>query len=100
MWGYDNFISDTRKVDEVFGRVCGTKCKVKRNAYGPTSFASAVAKKYRDHDQFSCPHTDAQWHMQALDLVLNAENCPSKRVKELIKLDLEYLLEEHLAPDK
>ena len=81
-------------------QVCGTKCNVERNTYRPTSFAAAVAKKYKFHDRFFCPHTEKPWRQQALDLVLNVENCQSKRVKTLIVRDLEDLLREHLASDQ
>jgi hypothetical protein len=94
MWGYDNFVTDRDAVREMHCRVCGSKCNVKRNDYGPTCFAAAVAKKYRYHDHFFCPHTDEGWHRKALDLVLSLENTPSKRVRELIRMDLEDLLKE------
>jgi hypothetical protein len=92
MWGYDNFVTDREAVLEMHCRVCGAKCNVKRNVYGPTSFAAAVAKKHRRHDHFFCAHTGESWHLQALELTLSLENTSSKRVKELIRMDLEDLL--------
>ena len=92
MWGYDNFVTDREAVLEMHCRVCGAKCNVKRNVYGPSCFAAAVAKKYRHHDHFFCPHSDKAWHRQALELVRELEKTPSKRVREMIRMDLEDLL--------
>jgi hypothetical protein len=65
---------------------------VKRNTYGPTCFAEAVAGKSRHHDRFCCRHTQEAWHRQALELLLSLEKTPSKRVKALIRMDLDDLL--------
>ena len=94
MWGYDNFVTDRDAVLEMHCRVCGSKCNVKRNVYGPTCFAAAVEKKYRYHDHFFCPHSDEAWHSLAHELILALEKTASKRVRELIRLDLEDLLTE------
>jgi hypothetical protein len=93
--GYDLFLTDPGSVKEMYCHVCHNQCKVTRNVYGPTSFVAAMAKKYRYHDVFECPHRDEEWHEQALRIVLAIEESPSKRIAELMKLDLEDLLREH-----
>jgi hypothetical protein len=91
--GYDYFTYEPNTTNEVRCAVCGTICEVTRNTFGPTSFASAMAGSFRHHDSFACPHASEQWHEQALRLVLAIEETPSKRVAELMKLDLSELLE-------
>lgn len=93
--GYSYFVTDPGTEDQVECRVCGTVCDVTRDVYGPTSWATAGASSFKCHDAFVCPHADEGWHDQALELVHAIEDMPSKRVAELMKLDLEDLIREH-----
>lgn len=93
--GYDFFIADPGTEQTRYCRVCKTECDVKRNVYGPTSFVTAIAKNFRLHDMFVCPHADTTWHEQALRLVMAIEETPSKRVAQLMQQDLEDLLDEN-----
>ncbi len=93
--GYDFFITDPGTEQTIRCHVCNTECDAKRNVYGPTSFATAMAKNFRLHDMFVCPHADTAWHEQALRLVRAIEETPSKRVAQLMQQDLEDLLGEH-----
>ncbi len=72
--------------------ICGTKCNVKRNCYGPTCFAEAVGGLGHLHDRFTCPHRDEDWHHYASQLIDQKHNCASRRVRELIDLDLQETL--------
>ena len=92
---YDLFFTEPGTVEEMFCMVCGTHCNVERNQYGPTSYMGYLAKRDRLHDKFSCPHSNTSWHEQALELVKQIEENPSKRVPELMRKDLEELLQEH-----
>lgn len=93
--GYDAFVTEPGTKESVLCHVCNSECEVTRGAHGPTSFASAMAKKHREHDFFVCPHADAAWHEQALDLVTAIEESPSKRVAQLMQQDLDELLAAH-----
>ena len=93
---FDFFISEPNSTDEKFCRVCGSKCRVTRNVFGPTGFVSAMAKRFRSHDEFVCPHTDEPWHDKALQLAIAIDETPSKRLAELMRADLHDLLEENL----
>jgi len=93
MKGYDYFTFEPGTTDAVECAVCGTVCEVTRNTFGPTSFAAAMAKSFRYHDAFACPHASEPWHEQALRLVLAIEETPSKRVAELMRQDLADLLD-------
>lgn len=93
--GYDAFLTDPGTVEAQRCRVCDSPCDVTRNAYGPTSWAGAIAQRFRHHDAFVCPHTDTSWHTRALSLVQAIEAMPSKRVAELMRQDLDELLLEH-----
>jgi len=97
--GYDFFFRDPGTVDEIRCRVCGTKCRVERNAYGPTGWAAAMAKHSCYHDKFTCPHRDKEWHKNALKLVKAIEETPSKRLAKLMRKDLEDLLRENKRED-
>lgn len=76
---------------------CGWEMAIFHNekVYGAASFAAAVGKKYDLHDVFVCPHAGREWHERALRLVLAIEETPSKRVAELMRLDLADLLAEN-----
>ena len=79
--------------DELNCPVCGTKCDVKRNCIGPTSFAESVGGLGHLHDRFICPHQDDDWHNYASQLIDQKRDCASQRVRELIDLDLQETLE-------
>ena len=72
--------------------ICGTKCDVERNCYGPTCFAEAVGGRGHLHDCFTCPHRDEDWHCYASQLIAQKHECASRRVRELIDLDLQETL--------
>ena len=93
--GYDVFFEKPGDVEERFCRVCGTVCEVERNRLGPTGWVTAMAKKDILHDYFFCRYMNEHWHSQALKLVQAIEETPSKRVAELMRLDLLDLLSEH-----
>ena len=95
--GYDSFCAKANSGEERICRVCGTMCTVWRNVYGPTGIISAMAKHSTYHDDFVCPHTDEEWHEQALRLAVSIDETPSKRVAALIKTDLDELVHDHLC---
>ena len=68
------------------------KCDVERNCYGPTGFAEAVGGIGHLHDCFTCPHRDEDWHCYASQLIAQKYECASRRVRELIDLDLKEAL--------
>jgi hypothetical protein len=92
--GYDVFFSEPERLDEINCKVCGSLCRVERDVLSPTGWAEAMTERGHWHDYFYCPHRDQPWHEQALELVLAIENTPSKRIAELMRLDLEDLLKE------
>ena len=96
--GLDSFTVDPGSKEQMYCAVCNSECDVRRDVYGPTGFASAMAKKYTLHDAFACPHADEEWHELAVRLVLAIEDMPSRRVADLMRLDLQDLLAEHGMP--
>ncbi len=90
--GYNSFFTEPDTEDELCCRVCGTKCEVTRNVYGPTGFAAATGGLAKLHDSFHCPHGNAEWHEQALNLIMQSEKTASKRLRDLIHVDLQELL--------
>ena len=93
--GYEVFYAKPGSVDEEFCTICGSKCEVTRNAYGPSSYAGAMARRFDLHDVFVCPHAGKEWHEQAVRLALAIEETPSKRVAELMRQDLRELVAEN-----
>jgi hypothetical protein len=93
--GVEIFFLEPGAAQEMSCRVCDSKCTVRRNVYGPTGFVAAIGKKQKLHDVFTCPHAGEAWHDQARRLQHVIEAMPSKRVAELMRLDLEELLAEH-----
>ena len=47
------------------------------------------------HDLFVCAHAGEEWHELAVRPVLAIEDMPSRRVADLMRLDLLDLLAEH-----
>lgn len=78
--------------DELNCPVCGTKCDINRNCNGPTCFAESVGGQGHLHDRFTCPHQDQDWHHYASLLITQKQDCPSRRVRALIDLDLQETL--------
>ena len=97
---YDVFFREPGTVDEIRCRVCGTKCNVKRNEYGPTCYAAAVGGLSTYHDLFTCPHSKKRWHELALDLVEAIDETPSRTLARLMKLDLKRILRKKIKPEK
>ena len=94
--GYDKFFTRPGEVDEMTCNVCGDICNVTRDAMGATSFAAALGRHETLHDSFECPHREEIWHQTALRLVEAIESTPSKRLAELMRLDLEDTLKERM----
>jgi len=92
--GVDVFFLEPGTAQEMYCRVCGSKCDVRRDVYGPTSFAMAMGQKKKLHDVFTCPHVEEAWHHQALQLQRAIEEMPSKSVANLMRQDLQELLQE------
>ena len=93
--GYDCFYSEPDSHEEMVCKVCGTTCDVERSVIGPTGWAEGMAGRGHWHDKFQCPHRNSSWHKTALELVMEIEKTPSKRVAELMQQDLDELLDKN-----
>jgi len=91
---YDAFNRKAGAVDKMECKVCGETCDVERNRFGPTSYASAMAKQKIKHDHFSCPHINKPWHEQALGLVQEINDSHSPSLKKIMKKDLVKIIEQ------
>ena len=92
---YDVFYMPPQSVNEMHCRVCGSRCFVQRNYFGPSDFSSAMGQVHQYWDRFACPNSESPWHEQALSLVVAIDETPSKRLAELMRLDLEDILKEN-----
>ena len=98
--GYDFFIASPGEMDEMKCKVCNSTCIVSRDQLGPTSFASALANQEALHDEFKCPNADKMWHQAALELIKAIEATPSKRIANLMQLDLDDILDTNIKKKK
>lgn len=98
--GYDCFYVEIGNETEMICNVCGTKCEVHRGALGPTCWAEAMAKVNRPHDAFRCPYGEEAWHQTARELKQEIENSSSKRIRNMIRMNLEEILNENLRLSK
>ena len=55
-----------------------------------------MANKFAYHDEFVCLHTDEPWHEKSLQLAIAIDETPSKRLADLMRADLQDILNEHL----
>lgn len=92
--GVDVFFLEPGSKKEMYCRICNSKCDVRRNVYGPASFAMAVGRKKKLHDVFTCPHAEEEWHGRAGKLVEEIEDTPSETVADLMRKEFEELLDE------
>ncbi len=99
MKGYDSFFEAPGTIESHICHVCGTTCDVERNKYAPTNHIAALAKKSTYHDYFFCPYRGEAWHEKAMELVKAIEETPSSRVAELMKLDLQDLLQKYVPKE-
>lgn len=79
-------------VQEKFCKVCGIKCEVFRNEYGPTSWASAMAKRYWLHDEFCCPYIETDWHDEACQLYELMEPALGRHLNREIRSEIEEIV--------
>lgn len=97
--GYDIIYAELGELDEVRCRVCGAVCDERRDVPTAAGLAESMAGSKRRRDVFTCPHAATEWHVLALKLVQEIERTPSKRVAELMRLDLRDVLSEHVPDD-
>jgi hypothetical protein len=76
-------VSDPRARTEVVCRVCGTPCD------------SPDCQSSQNPEYFQCPHASEDWHELAWRLWVEIERTPSRRVAELMTMDLADILKEN-----
>jgi len=92
----DTFITRPDEQDAINCRVCGRACRISRYVVGPTSWATAMARKHTPHDAFVCYYAEQEWHQQAKALVVERDKTNSARLRAFIQADLDELLAAHL----
>lgn len=76
--------------------ICGQDMNVKRDCFGPTSWAGAMSGVKRTFDLFECPNIDTQWHKQATKLKECANSTPSKRLQDAFMEECEEIIRNQL----
>lgn len=90
--GYDAFYEEPGTYDEKLCKVCGEKCLVMRDQFGPVGWATAVGLIKVPHDYFYCSNSKQLWHQKALEIILEMEKTSSDRLVQLMKLDIDDLI--------
>ena len=90
--GYCIFHTPPGEAENIFCKICGTKCVVEHNIMGPTCIAAAIGHHKVLHDVATCPYFEMNWHDEAYKLLKEFQDTHSKRLKALIKEDLDELL--------
>lgn len=90
--GYNSFSTELNAVDEMKCKVCDCLCDVNRGVVGPTSFAMAMAKSKTPHDSFTCPYSDDDWHILALNMSLERDESYSPALKRIIQSDIDSIV--------
>ena len=102
--GYDVFLviadDNGRHLQGLDCKVCGSECDVQRDVTGPMSWGGAMAGIHKKHDVFTCPHSYDAWHIQALRLIKAVEETPSPTLAEIMRKDLEAVVEKGLREKK
>ena len=68
--------------------ICDSIMDVKRNKYGPRSWAAAMAGHKSAYDEFTCPHAGKDWHEQARLLKAEIEETASAVMADMMRLEL------------
>lgn len=93
--GYGFFITEPNAYKSLECNICGAEYLVERNLPAKSGFISAMARMDKPRDEFSCPNLEKEWHEQAVQLVMEIEKTPSKRLAQLMQQDLEDVLNEN-----
>lgn len=86
---YNAFYRKPGEVDSIDCGVCGSACDVKRGEIGPTGFAGSMLGSKTQHDLFTCPHNDEQWHWETLAMVLELKNTCSPSLRAIVQQDID-----------
>ena len=93
--GYGLFVTEPNAYKSLECNICEAECLVERNLPAKSGFIAAMGRMDKPRDEFSCPNLEEEWHKQAVNLVLEIEKTPSKRLAQLMQQDLEDLLHEN-----
>jgi hypothetical protein len=89
--GWDWCIAPCGELMEATCFVCGTAMDVRRGVYGGIGFLGALSRSFKQ-DSFLCPHRLHKWHEQAFDLKRSLEQCPSNRIRTILREELAEVL--------
>lgn len=90
--GYDYFTLTPFSNDIRVCLICGTKCKVSENVFGPTNFASSIGNISTYHDKHYCQYSSENWHDKAFEITKFIDNCPVSKLKEIATKELDEIV--------
>ena len=90
--GWDFFTPDLGTVESMKCKVCKTKMDVKKNVDTATSYVERLSGISREVDIFTCPHSEENWHQQAMALRKFVSDTPSATLAMLVQRELDNVL--------
>lgn len=90
--GWNYFLTGLNEFQELKCKVCNEAMNVERNIEGANGWASAMAGRTKDHDEFSCPNSDEKWHEQALEIKELINRTPSAFFSTMLEEEVNLIL--------
>jgi hypothetical protein len=89
--GYDYFITDVNKHQEMHCKVCDALMEVERNVEASKGFVAAVSGTTKPHDIFTCPISGEDWHKQVMQLMIEKGNTSSATISNLLQDEIDMI---------
>jgi hypothetical protein len=89
--GYDSFITDVNKHQEMHCKVCGMLMEVNRNMAAIKGFVAAMSGTTKPYDIFNCPISDEDWHKQIIKLMIEQQQTSSATIANLLQAEIDMI---------
>ncbi len=88
--------------EPVYCGVCGDEMTCdSRGSTGPRGFAQAMSRSRSEpHDVYTCPHGEADWHVQVVRIWEEAHKTPSKVLADMMEAEVAGILATRKATKK
>lgn len=90
--GWDYFTTTCEEFESRKCLVCYNFMECKRNVNGPRNYIEAISKTKTLHDLFTCKNSTFSWHKQLLKLQEKLQSEPSKYLRNILQLEIDYIV--------
>jgi hypothetical protein len=99
------FTQDPGKVHAAQCSICDAPMTVERNVLGPTSWAESSARNLSMphqhlHDVFTCPNYTAAWHERIIELLHEAQEIKSRKLRAIVEEEIAEILKTKEIPEE